>query len=175
MTQSQSDQITYRRRLLYLCFDQQGLLLRPWPGRPLLIKWDDVEFVQDSWLREGMFTRPPFVPPLIDPIRPLGVVGPIRPVEGIGPIRPVGKVYALALSVVVRDGRRLVLRQASGWTRLWLCFACGFKFMAEGSNKVAKEAVFNLDIRPRYLNVTLEQLKDFLRTKCRFDLIFTID
>jgi hypothetical protein len=157
MTQSQSDEITYRRRLLYLCFDQQGLLLRPWPGKPLLIKWDDVEFVQDLWLREGMFTRPPPVPP------------------GIGPIRPLGKVYALALSVVVRDGRRLVLREASGWTRLWLFLACGFKFMMEGSNKVAKEAVFSLDIRPRYLNVTLEQLKDFLRTKCRFDLIVTID
>jgi hypothetical protein len=150
--------VSHAHGLLRLRFDEAGLVVRPWPARPLRIGWDEIDFVCPvPWIERTASgwqeKRYPFAPKFRSTLQRSG---------------------RFVLYFVVRD-RRPILKRAEGWwTRQWATLLLAP--MVDASERRQEDrSLLALELDVRRLGGSLDPLLDLLNRHSRFDLVVFFD
>jgi hypothetical protein len=142
---------------VYLRFDDDGIGISFWPGVPVSIAWQEVEFVCPvPWIERG----------------PEGW----RQTQYPGFERystPIERSGRLALCVVVRD-RRPVIERAKGRTRRWV--RASLRAMLNAADELQPDqSLLELELSLKKLGGTIQPLFELLAAKSRFDRVWLGD
>ncbi len=151
--------VTHARGLLRLRFDEAGLVVRPWPARPLRIGWDEIAFVCPvPWLEQTASgwqeKRFSFAPPSFR-----------STLERSG---------RFVLYFVVRDRRPIVSRAEGWWTRFWAISLLN-PMVDAADREQADQSLLGFELDVRRLGGSLDPLLDLLHRHSRFDVVVLFD